>query len=191
VARAEEDTLILSAQRGDRAAFESLVRLHEQRVLRLAQQLTGSPDEARDLFQEAFLKIYRSLPRFRFKSAFSTWVYRVVTNVCLDHLRRRGTREEVQPPVIGDGETEYDETVPDSRPTLNPERAVRAGEIGQRIEVALKRLTPRERMIFELRHYQGLRLRAIGELCGTSEETAKNCLFRATQKLRAALSDLV
>jgi RNA polymerase sigma-70 factor (ECF subfamily) len=183
--------LILSAQRVDRAAFEALVRLHEQRVLRLVLQLTGSPDEARDLFQEAFLKIYRSLPRFRFKSAFSTWVYRVVTNVCLDHLRRRGSREEVQPPGKGDGETEYYATIPDTRTTLNPERAARAGEIGQRIEVALNRLTPRERMIFELRHYQGLRLRAIGELCGTSEETAKNCLFRATQKLRAALSDLI
>ncbi len=191
VARADEDALILSAQKGDRAAFEVLVRLHEQRVLRLASQVVGSQDEARDLFQEAFLKIYRSLPRFRFKSSFSTWVYRVVMNVCLDHLRHQETREEVQAPVKGDGETDYCETVPDKRPMLNPERALRAGEIGRRIEMALRRLTPRERMIFELRHYQGLRLRAIGELCGTSEETAKNCLFRATRKLRIALSDLV
>ncbi len=191
VARADEDGLILRAQKGDRVAFEELVRLHEQKVLRLALQVVRSPDEARDLFQEAFLKVYRSLPNFRFKSSFSTWLYRVVMNVCLDHLRRQNSREEVQAPVREDGEPEYYDTLPDTRPTLNPERALRAGEIGRRIEVALKRLTPRERMIFELKHYQGLRLRAIGELCGTSEETAKNCLFRATQKLRVALSDLV
>lgn len=194
MARTDEDALVLRAQKGDRDAFEGLVRLHEQKVLRLALQLVHSPDEARDLFQEAFLKVYRSLPRFRFKSSFSTWLYRVVMNVCLDHLRRQGTRGEVQAPVRQrgeDGELEYYETLPETRPGLNPERALRAGEIGQRIDGALKRLTPRERMVFELRHYQGMRLRAIGELCGTSEETAKNCLFRATQKLRVALSDLV
>jgi len=191
VARADEDALILRAQKGDRDAFEALVRLHEQKVLRLALHVVRSEDEARDLFQEAFLKIYRSLPRFRFQSSFSTWVYRVVMNVCLDYLRRQGNREEVQAPSREDGEAEFYETVADEHPALNPERTLRAGEIGQRIEGALKRLSPRERMIFELRHYQGLRLRAIGELCGTSEETAKNCLFRATQKLRLALGDLV
>lgn len=191
VARADEDALILRAQKGDRDAFEALVRLHEQKVLRLTMQVVRSEDEARDLFQEVFLKIYRSLPRFRFQSSFSTWVYRVVMNVCFDYLRRQRNREEVQTPAREDGEPEFYETVADGRPALNPERTLRAGEIGQRIEGALKRLSPRERMIFELRHYQGLRLRAIGELCGTSEETAKNCLFRATQKLRLALSDLV
>ena len=191
VARSDEDGLILRAQKGDRTAFEALVRLHEQKVLRLALQVVRSPDEARDLFQEAFLKIYRSLPRFRFNASFSTWIYRIVMNVCLDHLRRQGSRDEVQAPAREDGEPDYYETLPETRATLNPERALEAGEIGRRIELALNRLTPRERMIFELRHYQGLRLRAIGELCGTSEETAKNCLFRATQKLRVALSDLV
>jgi RNA polymerase sigma-70 factor (ECF subfamily) len=191
VARADEDALILRAQKGDREAFEALVRLHEHKVLRLALQAVRSEDEARDLFQEAFLKIYRSLPRFRFQSSFSTWVYRVVMNVCFDYLRRQGNHEEVQPPSREDGEPEFYETVADEHPALNPERTLRAGEIGQRIEGALQRLSPRERMIFELRHYEGLRLRAIGELCGTSEETAKNCLFRATQKLRLALGDLV
>ncbi len=191
VAGGDEDALILRAQRGDRAAFDALVRLHDRKVLRLALQVVRSPDEARDLCQDAFLKVFRSLSSFRFKSSFSTWLYRVVMNVCLDHLRRQSSREEFQAPTKGDGEPEFYDTVPDDRPTLNPERAARAGEIGRRIEAALIRLTPRERMVFELRHYQGLRLRAIGELCGTSEETAKNCLFRATQKLRGTLSDLV
>jgi len=186
-----ERALIVQAQRGDRAAFEQLVRLYEASVLRMALQIVRSEDEARDLYQEAFLKIYRSLGRFRFQSKFSTWVYRVVMNVCLDHLRRQGRRKEVQPAEPAEGQAEFFESLPESRPALNPEKALRSREIRAQVERALGRLTPRERLVFELRHCQGLRLRAIGEYCGTSEETAKNCLFRATQKLRAELKVLV
>ena len=188
---ADERELIRRAQRGDRAAFDSLVRLYDHEVLRLALKVVGSPEEAQDLYQEAFLKVYRSLERFRFDSRFSTWLYRVVMNVCLDHLRRQKGRSEVQAPASEEGETEYFQTVADERPELDPERALKGREIRRRIASALERLNPRERMVFELKHYQGLKLRAIGELCGTTEETAKNCLFRATQKLRVALADLM
>lgn len=187
----EDRALIRRAQRGDRAAFDELVRLYDRNVLRLVLQLVRSHEEAQDLYQEAFLKIYRSLPRFRWESRFSTWVYRVVMNVCLDHLRRQHTHKEVQAPSREEGEPEYFSNLADERPTHDPERALAAREIGRRIKQALTRLSPRERMVFELRHYQGMRLRAIGELCGTSEETAKNCLFRATQKLRLELSEIL
>lgn len=187
----EEYALIRQAQRGDRAAFEQLVRLYEADVLRLALQIVRSQEEARDLYQEAFLKIYRSLGRFRFESRFSTWVYRVVMNVCLDHLRRARQRREVQAPESEDNQPEFFHRVPEERPGSNPERTLRSREIARRIEWALTRLSPRERLVFELRHYQGMRLRAIGQYCGTSEETAKNCLFRATQKLRTELAELV
>lgn len=191
LAGVDESALIRRAQAGDRAAFDALVRRYDRDVLRLALKVVRSSDEAADLYQEAFLKVYRSLVRFRFESSFSTWLYRVVMNVCLDHLRRQKSRSEVQPPANKDGEPEYFHTLADERPGLDPERALRAREIERRIQAALDRLSPRERMVFELKHYQGLKLRAIGELCGTSEETAKNCLFRATQKLRLTLADLV
>jgi RNA polymerase sigma-70 factor (ECF subfamily) len=187
----EELALIRRAQGGDRAAFDSLVRLYDQNVLRLILQVVRAPEEARDLYQEAFLKVFRSLHHFRLEARFSTWLYRVVMNVCLDHLRRQNTRKEVQPPAVEEGETEYFQMVADERPALDPERAMRAREIGKRIQGALALLNARERMVFELKHYQGLRLRAIGDLCGTSEQTVKNCLFRATQKLRQELGDLV
>jgi RNA polymerase sigma-70 factor (ECF subfamily) len=190
-AGADEAVLIRRAQGGDRTAFDVLVRRYDRDVLRLAIKVVGSAEEAADLYQEAFLKVYRSLSRFRFESAFSTWLYRVVMNVCLDHLRRQKSRNEVQPPESEAGEPEFFHTVADDRPGLNPDQALRAKEIKRRIGAALERLSPRERLVFELKHYQGLRLRAIGELCGTSEETAKNCLFRATQKLRFNLADLV
>lgn len=191
LAGGNERALIRRAQRGDRAAFDALVRFYDQDVLRLSLRVVRSLDEARDLYQEAFIKVYRSLPRFRLDSRFSTWLYRVVMNVCLDHLRRQKSRNETQPTMDQEGEADYFQTLADDRPSFDPDRAARSQEIGRRIELALTRLSPRERMIFELRHYQGLKLRAIGELCGTTEETAKNSLFRATQKLRVALSDLV
>src|SRR5579864_1610754 len=104
---ADERELIRRAQRGDRTAFDALVRLYDHEVLRLALKLVGSPEEAQDLYQEAFLKVYRSLALFRFDSRFSTWLYRVVMNVCLDHLRRQKTRNEIQAPEADEGETEY------------------------------------------------------------------------------------
>jgi RNA polymerase sigma-70 factor (ECF subfamily) len=187
----EELALIRRAQDGDRSAFDELVRKYDRQVLRLALQLVRSPEEARDLYQEAFLKVYRSLHRFRLEARFSTWLYRVVMNVCLDHLRRQTTRKEVQAPEGEDGEWEYFQALPEERPALDPERALRGKEIGKRIQGALARLNPRERLVFELKHYQGLKLRAIGDFCGTSEQTVKNCLFRATQKLRTDLGDLM
>jgi RNA polymerase sigma-70 factor (ECF subfamily) len=190
MSEADECSLIRRAQEGDRSAFDTLIRLYDQNVLRMALQVVGSPEEARALYQEAFLKVYRSIGHFRSEAKFSTWLYRVVMNVCLDHLRRQKTRREVPVPQPQEGEPEFLQTVPDERPALNPERATHSKEISRRIQAALEQLNPRERLVFELKHYQGLKLRAIGQICNTSEQTAKNCLFRATQKLRMELGDL-
>jgi RNA polymerase sigma-70 factor, ECF subfamily len=188
-ARVDDAALIRAAQQGDHVAFEELVRLYDQSVLRLALNVTRSEEDARDIYQEAFLKIYRSLGSFRFECSFYTWVYRVVTNLCLDHLRKRSVRKEDAPVIQReDGETmDLLETVGDDRAAMDPERALLNRELNWRIERALGRLTPRERMVFEMKHYQGLKLRTIGEVLQTTEETVKNCLFRATQKLRGSL----
>src|SRR5881275_602574 len=92
--RVDDTDLIRQAQRGDRAAFEALVRRYDQAVLKLAFHLTGSEHDAQDIYQEAFLKAYRHVGNFRFECSFYTWIYRIVTNLCLDHLRRRNTRKE-------------------------------------------------------------------------------------------------
>ncbi|MBI2681737.1 MAG: sigma-70 family RNA polymerase sigma factor [Acidobacteriales bacterium] len=190
--RVDDSDLVRQAQRGDHAAFEVLVRQYDQAVLRLALHLTGSESDAQDIYQEAFLKAYRHIGNFRFECSFYTWIYRIVTNLCLDHLRRRKTRRE-DAPVVADGEGgEYSllDAVPDDRSGASPERELMRKELGRRIGNALEKLTPRERMVFELKHYQGLKLRTIGEMLNTTEETAKNTLFRATQKLRGQLVQL-
>ena len=187
---AEEQALVRKAQAGDRMSFEELVRRYDREVLRLALNLVHRPEDARDIYQESFLRVYKNLNRFRFECSFYTWLYRIVTNVALDHLRRRTSRREDQAPVPeeADGGTrDFFDRQPELGAAANPEKRLLGEELGRHIQEAMKRLSPRERMVFELKHNQGLRLRAIGDMLGTSEETAKNSLFRATRKLRASL----
>jgi RNA polymerase sigma-70 factor (ECF subfamily) len=197
LAPADERSLIERAQAGDREAFEDLVRCYDRDVLRIALNILHRPEDARDVYQEAFLKIYKNLPRFRFECSFYTWAYRIVTNVCLDHLRRRSSRPEDQAPELAsnlNGEEmsgDFFDRQQDQGALSDPERRMRGMEIGRRISNALDLLTPRERMVFEMKHYQGLKLRAIGDALGTTEETVKNSLFRATRKLRAQLEGLL
>src|ERR1700730_405159 len=190
--RIDDTLLVREAQRGNRAAFEELVRHYDRTVLRLAMHLTGSEHEAQDIYQDAFLKAYKSMGNFRFECSFYTWIYRIVTNLCLDHLRKKQVRKEDAPVAVNAHAEHYDvlALVPDGRAGANPERDLMRRELGTRIHHALDQLTPRERMVFELKHYQGLKLRTVGEILNTTEETAKNTLFRATQKLRGALADM-
>ncbi len=190
--RVDDTNLIREAQQGNHRAFEELIRQYDQAVLRLALHLTGSPDDAQDIYQEAFLKAYKSVGNFRFECSFYTWLYRIVTNLCLDHLRKRQVRRE-ESAVVSDGDGEEFsllDMVSDDRAAHNPERDLMRRELGRKIGKALTRLTERERMVFELKHYQGLKLRTIGEMLNTTEETAKNTLFRATQKLRSSLAEM-
>ena len=191
----DERALVVQAQGGNRAAFEELVRRFDRDVLRLALNLMKRPEDARDVYQEAFLKVYRNLHRFRFECSFYTWLYRIVTNVCLDHLRRRQARPEDQAPEMNssryeDSPRDFFEHQREHRPTHDPERRYIGREIQERIARAMERLSPRERVVFEMKHYQGLKLRAIGDVLGTTEETVKNSLFRATRKLRSELDGL-
>ncbi len=179
----DETALIRAAQQGDQDAFEQLVRRYDRPVLRLAMNLLRNPEDARDVYQEAFLRVYRNLGSFRLDSSFQTWLYRIVTNLCLDRFRGRKVRREEPADLI--------ENAREERAEVDPQRSLLSKELGARIRQVLGGLTPRERTVFELRHYQGLRLKDIGETLGTSEEAAKNCLFRVTQKMRVALGDFV
>ncbi len=190
--RTDEKELIRAAQHGDPEAFDQLVRSYDQNVLRMAFNLLHSQEDARDIYQEVFLRVYRSLPKFRFDCSFSTWLYRIVANLCLDQIRKRKVRKETSPAVeTASGEVDRLQFIPERRADVDPQRQLMSAEVKTRINEVLDDLTPRERIVFEMRHFQGMRLRAIGEALGVTEEAAKNCLFRATQKMRAALGDFV
>jgi len=190
--RSEDDELIRAAQKGDRSAFDSLVRRYDRSVLRLALHMLGNEQDAQDVHQDAFIKAYRHLSNFRFECSFYTWLYRIVTNLCLDQLRRRKSRRE-DPSTVDDGSGESIDllaNLTDGRASANPARELERKTMNAAILSALDELTPRERTVFELKHYQGLKLRTIGEMLSTTEETAKNTLFRATRKLRARLAEV-
>lgn len=189
---ADESALIRAAQGGDPAAFEQLVRSYDQNVLRMALNLLHSQEDARDVYQEAFLRVYRNLPKFRFDCSFSTWLYRIVANLCLDQIRKRKVRKEESASIeTASGQVDRLQFLPERRADVDPQRQLMGVEVSARIQEVLGRLTPRERLVFEMRHFQGMRLRSIGEALGVTEEAAKNCLFRATQKMRVALGDFV
>jgi RNA polymerase sigma-70 factor (ECF subfamily) len=192
----DDRILVERAQTGDRGAFEALVHRYDRQVLRLALNVLHSTEDAQDVYQEAFLRIYRNLHHFRFECSFYTWLYRIVTNVCVDFLRRRRSRPEEQPPQLVHASFErgaagdFFENQRQTQAQADPERNLLGQEIGRKIDAAMAALSPRERMVFEMKHYQGLKLRAIGEALGTTEETVKNSLFRATRKLRGQLQGL-
>ena len=184
----DEPALIRAAQSGDQDAFAQLVRAYDQSVLRIAFNLLRSGEDARDVYQEAFLRVHRNLHTFRFDCSFHTWLYRIVTNICLDFLRKRKVRrEEQQVRETPDGVRDLTAAAEEKRADSDPRRKLLSAELRERVRATLAGLTPRERLVFELRHYEGMRLRAIGDTLGTSEEAAKNCLFRATRKMREAL----
>ena len=185
----DDADLIRAAQHGDTCAFEQLVQQYDRAVLRVAVHLTGSQEDGQDIYQEAFLRAYINLGRFRFECSFFTWIYRIVTNLCLDHLRKKRFHWSMTISPEGD-EQEVLDRIPDERVSASPERNLAARILREHIFHALGTLSPRERLVFELKHYQGLRLKTVAGILHTTEGTVKNTLFRATHKLRLQLAEV-
>lgn len=188
----EDQTLITSAQGGDMQAFERLVHRYDKRVLSIALSYVNDPDEAKDIYQEVFVRVYRALPKFQFRSRFSTWLYRIATNVCLTHQTRQRTHTMVsideEPEDDTGGKYPFVDTLADE--TQTDEHAINT-EIATHIHAAMDALSPQQRMVFTLRHYEGYKLREIAELMDCAEGTIKKYLFTATERMRARLKDVL
>src|SRR5689334_23899216 len=138
VAKVDEAAVIRAAQRGDQDAFEQLVRAYDQSVLRLAMNLLRSPEDARDVYQEAFLRVYKNIHSFRFDCSFHTWLYRIVTNICLDQLRKKKVRKEEATVVdTSEGPVDRMDGFEESAAHADPERSMQNRQLSQRIETAL------------------------------------------------------
>jgi RNA polymerase sigma-70 factor (ECF subfamily) len=185
-----DSSLVREAQAGDHTAFTQLVHAHDEAVLKVALRITGSQSDAQDIYQEVFLKAYKKLDCFRFECSFSTWITRIATNTCLDHLRKNRNRKENDSIKVGIQGEEHDllNQVADERPANDPEKELLRSELRTCIVSALRRLTPHERMVFDLKHFQGMKLRNVGEMLNTSEASVKTCLVRATRKVRLHLA---
>ena len=181
----QELALIRRIQAGETDAFEQLLRAHEKTVYNLALRMTGDPQDAEDMAQEAFWKAYRSLGDFRGECKFSVWLYRIVSNVCLDHLRRQRRRPAVSLSVEDDEGEEQQWEIPDER--YEPERELERKLTREAVRKGLAALPDEQRQILLLREIRGLSYEEIGEILGLEPGTVKSRIFRARKRLAAFL----
>ncbi len=171
---------------GDANAFESIVREYEKNVYNLALRMSGDREDALDISQEAFLKAYHSLRSFRGDSKFSVWLYRIVSNTCLDFLRERKRRAEV-PLVRGDEGEEEPTQIRDE--SLSPEALLERRLTREALRRGLDSLPEDQRKILLLREIQGFSYEEIGRILSLESGTVKSRIFRARKKLCAFLTE--
>ena len=177
--------LVARAGAGDQEAFEQLVRDNQNRVYSLAVRLVGDREEAADLAQEAFLKAWQGLSSFQGDSSFATWIYRLTTNVCIDYLRRKKRRQEVEPAVsLDDEDSGWAEPADAGQ---DPHRKLEEAERGRALARGLERLPEHQRQVLVMRELSGLSYQEIGAATGLDLGTVKSRIARARLALRKIL----
>lgn len=181
-----EKALVTRAKKGDRKAFEILVKRHQNQVYNLICYLMGQAQEAEDLTQEVFIKVYRAIKGFRFKSSFNTWLYRITVNTVYDRLRKRPKYplQSLDEPIRTE-EGEITRQIPAHSPS--PLEIITAKELQEKISKALDSLSLKLRTIFILREIEDLSYKEIASILGCSEGTVKSRLYRARMELRKLL----
>jgi RNA polymerase sigma-70 factor, ECF subfamily len=182
----DDFTLIRSIQAGDHQAFESLVRRYQRQVANLIYVTMGGRDDAEDIAQEVFIRVYRSLPKFKFDASFFSWLYRITMNLCIDEIRKRKIRRVLSLNYL------TEDTLEKSRKSKDYTMAsdlVLTEEKRQVIQSALQRLTPEHREVLVLREYQDLSYNEIAETLGLRLEAVKSRIFRARMELKNLLND--
>jgi RNA polymerase sigma-70 factor (ECF subfamily) len=181
--------LVGSCQQGDTSAFNDLITRYRQRCFAMIYQMVRNEEDAWDLAQDGFVKAWKSLGSFRGQSAFFTWLYRIMTNVALDWLRRKHVR----------GEAEFDDSIGLQRiepgaatapkPIPQPAERMAGAELRVRIEQALEKLSPEHRAVIVLREFDGLDYQEIADALGASMGTVMSRLFYARKKMQTLLRD--
>jgi RNA polymerase sigma-70 factor, ECF subfamily len=181
-----DNQLIINAQQGDMAAFEELVYRYDRHVLNIAKSFRNNDDDAKDIYQEVFMRVYRGLKNFQFKSEFSTWIFRIATNVCITHQSRKKDHDSLHREIYAgdDNPTTLAETLTDNK--LSDELAV-GKDISKHIQKALNELPPQQKMVFTLKYFEEYKIREIAEMMQCSEGAVKKYLFTATHKMRDRL----
>lgn len=178
--------LVERAQHGDRDAFERLVNRYQHRVFNHVSRMVESPDDAADLTQDIFIKVFRSLNRFRGQASFQTWLYRVTANVCVDRHRRARRSPQLARPVETDaGPGEAEPEVPDWDD--NPERQMLTSELQQQVKLAILELSDKLRPVIVMHDLEGQSYEEIAAALQIPLGTVKSRLFNARAALKERL----
>lgn len=183
--RSEEMNIIYRVLSGDTNAFEALVIENQRQVYTLALKMTGNEEDAYDISQDAFVKAYRSLPKFRGDSKFSVWLYRLTSNLCLDFLRSRKRRAAFSTSYTNDEDEDRELEIPDER--FSPETVLEKNELRISVNAAMAALPEDYRQILILREINGLSYDEIAEVLSLELGTVKSRIFRARKKLCSIL----
>lgn len=187
----ENYEIIKKAQSGDMQAFESLLKIYDRQVMNIAYSFRNSEEDARDIYQEVFLRVFRSLKGFKFNSEFSTWLFRITTNVCITYQRRktRHVHDSLDREISKDENetTKLSDTITGNDATDNYALSM---ELSEHIRSAVDELPPQQKLAFTLKHYEGYKIREISDMLNCAEGTVKRYLFTATNKLREKLQFL-
>ena len=171
------------------AAFEQLVQQYDEKVLSIATTYSNNTDDAKDIYQEVFMRVFKGLPKFEFRSEFSTWLYRIATNVCLSFKSKQ--RKQLTTSIdqeYGGGDEEQENTLSQvlADEATTDQQAVNS-EIAMHVQEAMDVLSPQQKLVFTLRHYEGYKLREIADMLECAEGTVKKYLFTATKRMRKQL----
>ena len=176
----QEQQWVDDARRGDQSAFEQLVKLYEKRVLALTTRMCKNPADAEEAAQEAFLSAWQGLPFFRGDASFSTWLYRLASNACVDLLRREGRRQNAAGLSLNDEEARVE--VRDPAPS--PQERAEQTELREQIEAGLRTLTPDHRRVLILREMHQLSYDEISQVLDVDVGTVKSRINRGRKQLR-------
>ncbi len=182
--------LIQRAKQGDMGAFEQLVFRYDKQVLTIAARYVQSSEDAKDIYQEVFLRVFRALPRFQLRSQFSTWLYRITTNVCLSHKTRR--KRHLHTSLSQESDDEHAGSIADAvaEPRAT-DRQLERTDMALHVSHAMESLSAKQRLVFTMKFYEDYKIREIAEMLGLAEGTVKRYLFTATKKIRRSLQDLL
>lgn len=182
-----EQVLVDRISSGDSVAFQEFVERYKKKIYYIAYDITGDHDDAEDVSQEVFIKVFRSLKTFRRNAKISSWLYQISVNASIDLLRKKSSKPEK---LMDDIErADIQENLPGSSThAQNPERSAEDFIIQNHISQALQKVSPKERSVFVMRHYNELKIREIAEILNVSPGTVKALFYRATRKLRKELS---
>lgn len=183
-----DNDLIIEARNGNNSAFSILVYRYDKEVLSVAAQYFQSSDDAKDIYQEVFIRVYKGLNKFEFRSEFSTWLFRITTNVCLIHKAKYKKMQKVS--ISQDDEEEIPKLEIKSSEDEEPDKQLLKSETKGKVHSAIDSLAPKQKMAFLLKHIHEYKIKDIAKIMECSEGTVKKYLFLATDKLRIKLKTI-